>query len=63
MKFLLEVLTDDDAPKGLPLNGPVEGRTLLVLSEDGESMTPCAVRVPQLEVIPRVSVVRITRQD
>jgi hypothetical protein len=63
MKFLIEVLSEYPPPEALPLNGPVEGKAMLVLSDDGQSMTPCAICAPQFETVPAMALLKITRQD
>lgn len=63
MKFLIEVVSDYPPPEKLPLNGPVDPKILLVLSQDEKSMTPSGMQIPGLEDIPSLSLVRIRRQD
>jgi len=63
MKFLNEVVSDYPPPEKLPLNGPVDAKIFLVLSEDEKSMTPSGVQIPGLGAIPSLSLVRITRQE
>ncbi|MEA9794521.1 hypothetical protein [Xanthomonas campestris] len=62
MKFIIEVASDHPVAEKLPLNNPLNGKILLVLSPDGKSLTPSGVQLPGLEDLPHLSIVRITKE-
>lgn len=63
MKFIIEVASDQSSTEKLPLNNPLNGKILLVLSPDGKSLTPSGVQLPGLEDLPSLSVVRVTKES
>lgn len=62
MKLIIEVL-GESANQNLPLLPEAEGKTVLVLSEDGKHITPGSLQLPGFDDMPDLSLIRITRID
>lgn len=59
--LLVEVLENEPEAQEVLINGPTEGKNLMVLSPDRQSITPGGVRLPGFEEIPSMSLLRITK--
>lgn len=63
MKFTIEVISNYPPPDALPLNAPINGKIVLVLAPDGQSLTPSGVQMPGLEDLPSLPLVKITKEE